>query len=68
MPESLRFWARGDLKIVERDGFRMTTGQILFYGGIAGTVLFAVLFVVTWVMFEKKKKKLMGEIEKEHTE
>lgn len=43
----------------------MTTGQILFYGGIAGTVIFALLFVISWAVFEKKKKKLMKQIETE---
>lgn len=43
----------------------MTTGQILFCGGIAGTVFFALLFVVSWVIYEKKKKSLLKKIEQE---
>lgn len=44
----------------------MTTGQLLFYGGIAGTVLFAILTVVMWVVYENKKKKLLRDIEQEY--
>lgn len=43
----------------------MTTGQLLFYGGIAGAVFFGLLFVISWAVFEKKKKKLMKRIEEE---
>ena len=43
----------------------MTTGQILFYGGIAGMVLFGILFAASWAVYEKKKKKLIRRIEQE---
>ena len=43
----------------------MTEGQILFYGGIAGTAVFAVLVVIVWSIFEKKKKQLLKKIEDE---
>lgn len=43
----------------------MTTGQILFYGGIGGTAFFALVFILSWAVFEKKKKKLIRQIEQE---
>lgn len=43
----------------------MTTGQLLFYGGIAGVILFGILFVVSWAVYEKKKKNLIRKIEQE---
>ena len=43
----------------------MTSGQLLFYGGIAGTVLFALLFAALWIVFEKKKKYMIEKIEQE---
>lgn len=43
----------------------MTAGQLLFYGGIAGVVLFGILFVLSWVVYEKKKKKLIKKLEQE---
>ena len=35
----------------------MTTGQLLFYGGIAGVILFGILFAASWAVYEKKKKE-----------
>ena len=46
----------------------MTLGQIMFYGGIAGTVIFAILAAVVWTVFEKKKRRLLRNIEREHME
>jgi len=43
----------------------VTTGQLLFYGGIAGVVLFGILFILSWAIYEKKKKKLIQKIEQE---
>lgn len=43
----------------------MTTGQIMFYGGIAGMVVFILWAIVIWTTFENKKKKLLKEIEEE---
>lgn len=43
----------------------MTTGELMFYGGIAGTALFAILFVASWAVFERKKKNLLRKIEQE---
>ncbi len=45
----------------------MTTGQILFYGGIAGIVIFTLAFIISWASYEKKKKKLIKMIEEEHS-
>ncbi len=44
----------------------MTIGQLLFYGGIAGVFIFGILTVVMWTIFEKKKKKLICNIEQEY--
>lgn len=43
----------------------MTFGEILFYGGIAGTAFFGLLFVVLWFVFEGKKKRLIKRIEQD---
>lgn len=43
----------------------MTKGQLLFWGGIAGAIIFTVLFAVSWIMFERKKRQLMQKIEEE---
>lgn len=43
----------------------MTTGQLMFYSGIAGTLIFIVLLIVSWSVFEAKKKKLIRKIEQE---
>jgi len=45
----------------------LTLGEMLFYGGIAGTVFFVLLFVVLWLVYEKKKKKLIRKIEQEYS-
>lgn len=44
----------------------LTYGQMLFYGGIAGAVLFAVLFFVLWGIFENKRRKMMKKIDDEY--
>lgn len=44
----------------------MTTGQILFYGGSVGVALFGLLTIVMWIVYEKKKKKLLQDIEQEY--
>ncbi len=43
----------------------LTMGQLLFYGGIAGTAFFGLLFVVLWFVYEGKKKRLIRKIEQE---
>ena len=43
----------------------ITTGEMFFYGGIAGTVLFSILFIVTWAGYNRKKKKMVAKIEDE---
>lgn len=43
----------------------MTVGQMMFYGGIAGIAVFAVLAVVVWMIYEKKKKQILKTIEQE---
>jgi len=43
----------------------MSKGELLFYGGMVGTALFGLLFVLSWVVYEKKKKKLIEKIEQE---
>ncbi len=43
----------------------MTMGEILFYGGIAGTAFFGLLFVLLWFIYEGKKKRLIKKIEQE---
>lgn len=45
---------------------RMTTGQLMFYGGIAGTLIFLILLFAVWGSYEKKKKKLRRQIESEY--
>ncbi len=45
----------------------LTMGEMLFYGGIAGTAFFALLFVILWFVFERKKKKLIKKIEQEYS-
>lgn len=44
----------------------MTMGEMMFYGGIAGTAVFVILFFALWGVFEKKKKKLRKQIEEEY--
>lgn len=45
----------------------MTMGELLFYGGIGGTALFGLLFVLLWFVYEGKKKRLIKRIEQEFT-
>lgn len=44
----------------------MTTGQLLFYGGIAGIIISIILFVVTIAVFENKKRRFLSDMEKEY--
>lgn len=43
----------------------MTLGQLMFYGGIVGLILFAILIPVTWNIYESKKKSMKESIEKD---
>lgn len=43
----------------------MTIGQMMFYGGIAGMIVFVIAAAIIWTIFEKKKKKLLSEIREE---
>ena len=43
----------------------LTIGQLMFYGGIAGAVLFTVLAIVVWTLYERRKRKLLKAIENE---
>ena len=38
----------------------------MFYGGIAGAVIFTLLLFILWGIFEKKKKDLKRKIEDEY--
>lgn len=44
----------------------MTVGEISFYGGIAGMIFSAVLWIISMYLFRKKRKKLIKEIEQEY--
>ena len=43
----------------------MTKGEMLFYGGGAGIVVFSILFVACWVHYSSKKKKMAKQVEEE---
>ena len=43
----------------------LTTGQLCFYGGIAGAVLSVILIIVFVMVFEGKKSKMLKNIESE---
>lgn len=43
----------------------MTQGQLLFYGGMGGIVVFTIMFILCWVIFDKKKAKLIKKIDNE---
>lgn len=43
----------------------MTQGQLLFYGGIGGIAVFTIMFVLCWIIFDKKKNKLIKKIDSE---
>lgn len=43
----------------------MTNGEMLFYGGLIGVVLFSILFIVTWAGYNRKKRKMSAKIEDE---
>lgn len=44
----------------------MTAGQTMFYGGITGTIICVLTLVISWGIFEKKKKDLRKQIEEEY--
>lgn len=44
----------------------MTLGQIMFYGGIVGTVFSLLILFLSWGIFEAKKKKIRKQIEEEY--
>lgn len=46
----------------------MTVGELMFYGGIVACVCSAVLAIVSWTVYEKKKHTLLQEIEREYRE
>ena len=41
----------------------MTKGQLMFYGGMIGVVVFLLLAIIVWNVYEKKKARLLKEIE-----
>lgn len=43
----------------------MTMGELLFYGGMAGTAFFGLLFVALWFIYEWRKKRLIRKIEQD---
>ena len=44
----------------------MGKGVLLFYGGIGGMILAVILFVVTWILFENKKRKFLQKMDGEY--
>lgn len=43
----------------------LTMGELMFYGGIAGIVFFGLLFVILWLVYEWRKKRLIRKIEQD---
>ena len=43
----------------------MSTGTMMFYGGIAGTAVFLLLFLICLRVFAAQRKKLAASIERE---
>lgn len=43
----------------------MTTGEIMFYGGIAAFALLFIILVIMLKLFKRSRKKLAEKIEKE---
>ncbi|MBR4082986.1 MAG: hypothetical protein IKK33_01745 [Lachnospiraceae bacterium] len=43
----------------------MTKGELLFYGGIMGIVVFSILFVTCLIHYNSKKKKMAKQAEEE---
>ncbi len=44
----------------------MELGELMFYGGIAGFVLFALIGLVCWLVLRRKGKNLLHAIETEY--
>ena len=44
----------------------MSTGTLLFYGGIAGIVIFSIVGIVTFVLLRGRGKKLLRAIQEEY--
>jgi hypothetical protein len=45
--------------------FTITKGMCMFYGGIAGMILSAVLMIIFSIVFKYSRKKIMEQIEKD---
>jgi len=44
----------------------MTTGMIMMYGGIVGSVFFIILFFVLQGIFKKKRKAVLDELNQDY--